>query len=155
MTAVNRRKAASAVAIVLYVVAFAVARQWWFVGVSVAIIFLELSIQRASEIGWRFFRQNLDERQEELQNRVLSISYRIVVATVLVLMVFLAAFGWYLGSPARLSIPGEFAAMAARTMAFVLVVLFLLPGHVSAWVEPAPEGRGARDRANGGLPLEG
>lgn len=155
MTTMNRRKVASAVAIVLYVAAFTVARQWWFVGVSAAIILLELWIQRATEIGWRFFRYNLDERQEELQNRVFSISYRIVIAMVLVLMVFLAAFGWYLGSPARLSIPGEFAAMAARTMAYVLVVLFLLPGHVSAWVEPAHGEPVARGRVHEDLPLEG
>lgn len=141
MTRVNRRRVASLVTGVLYVVALSTFRTPWFLAASLGIIALELWIQRATEIGWRVFRPNLDERQEELQNRILAISYRLVMTAVLVAMVFLAAFGWYLGAPGRVDFPGEFAALVTRVMAVVLVLLFLLPGHVSAWLEPTAEER--------------
>lgn len=136
MTRINRRRAASVAVVLLYIVAFSISGTPWFLVVALGIIGLELWIQRATEIGWRFFRHNLDERQEELQNRILAISYRLVIALVLVVLVFLAGFGWYINGPDHIGIPGQFAAMVARSTALILVILFLLPGHVSAWLEP-------------------
>lgn len=141
MTRINRRRAASIAVVVLYVVAFSSGWSLWFLVAALGIMVLELWIQRATEIGWRFFRHNLDERQEELQNRVLAVSYRLVVALVLVVMVFLAAFGWYVNAPRSIDIPGQFAAMVTRSTALILVILFLLPGHVSAWLEPVSDER--------------
>ena len=139
MTRINLRRAASITVAALYVVAFATFGTPWFLVASLGIIALELWIQRVTEIGWRFFRANLDERQEELQNRILAISYRAVIGFVLVIMVFLAGFGSNMSAAGRLAIPGEFTALIMRSTSLILVVLFLLPGHVSAWLEPVAE----------------
>ena len=63
---------------------------------------------------------------------------------VLVIMVFLAGFGSNMSAAGRLAIPGEFTSLTMRSTALILVVLFLLPGHVSAWLEPVAEERRSR-----------
>lgn len=141
MTHKSSRRVASVAAAVLYIAALSLGWSPWFLIITVAIVALEFWIQRTTETGWRMFRTDLDERQAELQNRILAISYRVVIGLVLLIMVFLAGFGWYFDAPRSLAIPGQFSALATRLLAFIVVMLFLLPGHVSAWLEPLLEER--------------
>jgi hypothetical protein len=128
------RRVASVLAGLLYLAAFVVARSPWLLIVLALLAALEIWIQRSTEVGWRIFRTGGDERQEALRNEIMATSYRAVIVLGLVGLLLIALSGAF-NAPVVLF---DADVLITRFGALILVALFLLPGHVSAWLEPEP-----------------
>lgn len=134
MTRLALRRAASVATFLLYVIATLVAGSPYFLVALAAIALLELWVQRSTEIGWRIFRTGLDERQEALRTRILDLAYRALTLLALAALVF-TVVRFNATPTGRLFISES---QVVGPLALVTVALFVLPGHIAAWIEPVP-----------------
>lgn len=135
MSKLTTRRAASVLSAMLYLVAFFVAQSPWLLIVLATIAAAEIFIQRSTEVGWRIFRFRVDERQEALQNEILATSYRTAIILALIGTVLIALSGAF----SRPFMLAGADVVILRFGALMIAALFLLPGHVSAWMEPVAE----------------